>query len=154
MFQQVNIKLTASKLIVAFISFPFLAATMLLITSDAGSTIITLALILFMFIFGYYASLMGLLKLPASIVEIIITPATINLKDSNGNVFHAEILQSSILLTSAGFLTFKCSETLASTSTKWNFLNKYKHVVLCRHNVENFDYYRNFRVIARFNAHA
>ena len=153
MHKHFKLTLKASKLVVLFIAFPFLASFMLLVLSGAGSIIITLALILLMLIFAYYASLLGLINSPDSIAEIIVTPGIINLRDSKGIIFNAEIMQSSILLTSTGFLTFKCIEAISPNTKKLHFFNKYKHVIVCRRNVENFNNYRNLRVIARFNPH-
>jgi len=138
----------------ALVSLPFIASILLIILSGAGTATLILTLMLLTTICTYYASLLGLLNLPTSIIEIEFTSQEIKLKAANSKIYHAVITRSSILLPSFGWLTFKCIDKNPTSTNKQHIFGQYKHVLVCRHTVDEFDDYRNLRVVARFKAHA
>jgi len=143
-----SLRLKPSIAVSALFVVPAIAAIFLVLTRDLSEYPSLAAILIIICCTGYLTRLIGLLKLKDSIVEITTTGQAFYLTEKQGAKNEVALLDNSII--SPLFCLLSFSRINQTSISKYFFPKSTRHLLICRYNVENFDNYRRFRVIARF----
>ena len=139
MFDQISLELTPSFLVATLITAVCFSAGILMQSLDLSFGLNFLLLLCLLAINGYYLRLFGTLKSPSAITRIKLNQQTITLFDQRKNVYHAEFSNYSFVN------PWFCILMFSSTAN-----NSLTPVILCKHNLNNKNDFRRFRVWIKF----